>query len=288
MVSYSTVISAVMLAGFTSGAMAQNAVFLTPPVAMMASNSVEYIPEIRLAALNSIPGFAARDLPSGGLFTDLVSAAFAYSDDNRAFTIDYLPPESFDPAGALATGAFDLSYPWFLPDCTNLAPLNNADRKICTDFVASRPFYQVSVGMYARQDSIYLDAMSPSDLFGSHICRPEGFIEFDLAQAGLISPNVMLSNPATLAECMSGLISGAYDIVSIDGLRVQNEIIAMGLAGRVREISSLATIQTVHVLSPRNNPNGRAYLALLDKGLRDLHDSGQWFSIVTAHLATLR
>jgi len=287
MVGYSTVISAVVLAGFTSTAVAQNAVFLTPPVAMMASNSVEYIPEIRLAALNFIPGFAAQDLPSGGLFTELVSAAFAYSDKDRVFTIDYLAAKSPDLTGALAVGAFDLSYPWFLPDCMNLSPLNNADRRLCTDFVASRPFYQIPIGMYARADSIYIDAISANDLLGSHICRPEGGIKFDLAQAGLTDPNVMISNPATLAECMSGLIDGRYDIVSIDTLRAKNEIIAMGIAGQVQEISSLATLQTLHVLSPRNNPNGRAYLALLDNGLRNMHNSGEWFSIVTLHLAAL-
>ena len=42
---------------------------------------------------------------------------------------------------------------------------------------------------------------------------------------------------------------------------------------------------TLHAVTSKNNPNGLAYLAVLNDGLSQLKESGEWFSIVRRHLA---
>ena len=51
------------------------------------------------------------------------------------------------------------------------------------------------------------------------------------------------------------------------------------------EIGDLAGIQTLHVLSPKTNPYGRTYLTLINRGLRTIRESGEWFEVVSRHLA---
>ncbi len=58
-----------------------------------------------------------------------------------------------------------------------------------------------------------------------------------------------------------------------------------GITDQVSELSALAGIQTLHVLSPKSNPYGRTYLTLINRGLRDLRQSGMWFEVVSRHLA---
>ena len=51
------------------------------------------------------------------------------------------------------------------------------------------------------------------------------------------------------------------------------------------ELGDLASVQTLHVLSPKTNPYGRTYLTLINKGLRTMRESGEWFEVVSRHLA---
>ncbi len=272
---------------FVGAATAQTALFVKPPVTLASLEATGSANNVHLAAIDKIDGFAEISLPNGGLFTELVATAMIRANDVRDFDIQFINPQNAQISDEMAQGDFDLSFPWFVPDCTNLAPLNASDKAICSKFIASQPYYEVPIGMFVQTGSDLLNATAPQDLINSHICRPAGHIEFDLAQAGLMPPAVMFSTPATLEECLSGLANGLYDVLSVDTEMALKAIEEMGLTGRIQAIESLETVHTLHVLSPRTNPNGRAYLATLNIGMRDMRHSGEWFSIVAKHMSAL-
>ncbi len=62
------------------------------------------------------------------------------------------------------------------------------------------------------------------------------------------------------------------------------EISKLGLDRRVAEIPALASAQTLHVVAPKGDAEGRAYLDLVNQGLADLQASGRWFEVVSRHL----
>ena len=66
---------------------------------------------------------------------------------------------------------------------------------------------------------------------------------------------------------------------------VSNATSKTGAADASAVLSDLAGIQTLHVLSPKTNPYVRTYLTLINRGLRTIRESGEWFEVVSRHLA---
>jgi polar amino acid transport system substrate-binding protein len=77
---------------------------------------------------------------------------------------------------------------------------------------------------------------------------------------------------------------GEVDVVTLNKSLAAAEISKLGLDGRVAEIAALASAQTLHVVAPKGDPEGRAYLDLVNTGLADLRASGRWFEVVSRHL----
>ena len=229
--------------------------------------------------------FTDEALPEGGLFTDLVKRSMTRADDKRPFRITFINDWGPHLGILLPEGAFDLGFPWFKPDCTKIDRLSESMAARCTNFDFSHPFYEVVIGFYVRKGDPAEKARSYADLFGRSICRPRGYFTFDLEQEDLKAPNVRMEVPATPGDCFRMLASGEVDVVSLNVLISEKEIAEQGIAAQVSELSDLAGIQTMHVLSPKNNPYGRTYLTLINRGLRDLRESGDWFEVVSRHLS---
>ena len=68
------------------------------------------------------------------------------------------------------------------------------------------------------------------------------------------------------------------------GSIAQAEVSKLGFDGRVAEITALASSQTLHVVAPKGNAEGQAYLDLINAGLAELQSSGRWFEVVSRHL----
>ena len=229
--------------------------------------------------------FTDEGLTEGGMFTELVKRAMDRADDKRPFRITFVNDWGPHLGILLPEGAFDLGFPWFRPDCSKIDKLSESMAARCTNFDFSHPFYEVVIGFYVRKGDPAERARDYSALFGRSICRPRGYFTFDLEQEDLKAPNVRMEVPATPTECFEMLAKGEVDVVSLNVLISEKEIKAQALEGQVSEIGDLAGIQTLHVLSPKNNPYGRTYLTLINRGLRDLRESGDWFEVVSRHLS---
>jgi hypothetical protein len=78
-------------------------------------------------------------------------------------------------------------------------------------------------------------------------------------------------------------MQGQVDVVSLIKSGADGELRRLGISDRVAEIKGLSSRQTLHALVLKTNPNGRAYLNMLDRGLASLMASGEWFTVVAFH-----
>ena len=227
--------------------------------------------------------FAHRALPEGGMITELVRLALARAAPEREVNISFVNDWSAH-LGLLDQGAYDLGFPWYRPDCAKADRLSQSMQQRCAGFDFSNPLFEVIIGYYTRAGDPLAGAAGYDGLFGRRICRPAGYFTFDLDQEGLREPNVTRIIPPTAADCFTWLMRGEVDVVTLNKSIAQAEISKLGLDGRVAEITALASSQTLHVVAPKGNAEGQAYLDLINAGLAELQSSGRWFEVVSRHL----
>ena len=251
-----------------------------PPTAAAAT-----LPRIRFLTGGAYAPFTDETLPEQGMFTELVKRAVEIGDPGQQYRVIFIDDWEAHLTELLPSGAFDLGFPWYLPDCGELASLSPANAIHCTEFEASDPFFETVVGYYTLKGSRFEGASSYEQLHGARICRPNGRFTFDLETAGLVPPNIAMLVAPHQAACWEALTTSFVDVVTFEALPAEADLRPLGLIDTVVELPELATVETMHVFAPKANPNGRAYLDLLNEGLRVLRGNGQWFAIISRHLA---
>ncbi len=242
------------------------------------------LPPIRLLTGPYAP-YTGETLPEQGMLTDVVSRALEKAAPEREARIAFIDDWSAHLTILLPEGAFDLGFPWFKPDCTRMELLSAPMQARCTEYLWSQPLHELVVGYFVQAGSPLESVSDPAELVGLTFCRPAGYYTFDLEQRGLGEPRVTIVRPETPADCLQRLVAGDVDVVSLSVTLVEGELAEAGLIGQVTELPDLADILTMHVLGPRTNPFARTYLTLVNRGLREMRESGEWFEVVARHMA---
>lgn len=256
-------------------------------------------PDSRVAALAAIPPereitlltgpdfapFADPSLPGGGLATELVRLALERAAFGRPYRI-VAASDWTRHLDLLARGDFDLGFPWYRPDCSGVSRLGPSMQRRCTDFVFSKPLFEVSMAWYVRPGDPLAEAADYEALAGRRLCRPATYFTFDLREQRLVPPETTLVFPPTAEECFVLLEAGVVDAVSLARAVAESEIARLGLEGRVAESRALASAQTLHVIAPKSSLEARTFLRVVDTGLAELKESGRWFEVVARHLGT--
>ncbi|MFQ5566183.1 MAG: hypothetical protein ACE5EU_07460 [Paracoccaceae bacterium] len=227
--------------------------------------------------------FAHRALPEGGMITELVRLAIARAAPDRTVDITFNDDWSAH-LDLLGQGAYDLGFPWYRPDCAKADRLGPSMRRRCDGFEFSDALFEVAIGYYVRAGDPLAAAEGYDRLFGRRLCRPAGYFTFDLDQEDLKEPNATLVIAPAADDCFTWLMRGEVDVVTLNKSLARAGISRLGLDARVAEIAALASAQTLHVVAPKGDPRGRAYLELINAGLADLRASGRWFEVVSRHL----
>jgi len=227
--------------------------------------------------------FAHRALPEGGMITELVRLAIARAAPEREVNVTFVDDWSAH-LGLLDQGTYDLGFPWYRPDCSKAERLSASMRRRCDGFEFSAPLFEVAIGYYVRAGDPLAGATAYDQLFGRKLCRPAGYFTFDLDQEDLSEPNLTRIIAPTAADCFTWLMRGEVDVVTLNRSLATAGISRLGLDRRVAEIPALASVQTLHVVAPKGDPEGRADLDLVNQGLADLEASGRWFEVVSRHL----
>ncbi len=252
--------------------------------ATTAAAAPSALPPIRFLTGGNFAPFVDDRMPEGGMFNEMIATALRAGDP----VLDHTTVSIFDweahLTALLPTTAFDVGYPWHMPDCTRVDSLSEANRIRCTDYDASQPFFEAVIDYYVLAGSPFEGATSIADLSGTRICRPSGWFTFDMEERGLVEPNVVLVPGAIPTSCWRELQAGTVDIVTYDALTAEGDLHRLGIADKVVVLPQLTSIATMHALAPKSHPNGRAYLDILDRGLAQIRTDGTWFAIVSKHL----
>lgn len=232
--------------------------------------------------------FAGESLHAGGMITDLVTRAVNTAAPEREFHVTFISDRSAHLGVILRDGAFDVSFPWYKPDCFEPEKLGEELRILCDEFEFSNPLYEVSLGYYTRTGNPLIKADSHAGMFGKKLCRPKGQFMFGLDQNNLTAPSVSVETAATAIECFFRLLRGQVDVVSLVKTKADAELRRLGIIDEVAEIEGLQTSLTLHALVPKSNPNGQAYLDIINQGMASLMASGKWFEVVAYHQSPQR
>ncbi|TFL19532.1 LysM peptidoglycan-binding domain-containing protein [Jannaschia formosa] len=249
------------------------------PVVAPAPEPEASEPIVFLTATGFAP-FTDEDLPDGGAITRMVKRSMELADPEQEFRVVFVNDWGAHLSELLPSGAFDMGFPWSLPDCSKVELLTGGNARRCTYFDASDPFYEEGVSYYAAAGSPYADATDYAQLQGTTICRPDGWFSFDLETQGLTEPNVTMVWPGNQLDCWAMLERGEVDIITYDTQVAEEDMRTVGVGDKAVEIEALASSTTLHVFVPKDHPKGRDYLQTLNAGLEELRLSGEWFAIV--------
>jgi polar amino acid transport system substrate-binding protein len=235
--------------------------------------------------------FTGRSLPSGGMTTELLSKAMDLIKEESKGKFDYGVSWVNDWAShlnpLLASRAFDAGYPWIKPDCNNLASLDADARYRCQKFFFSQPLHETLTHLFVKQNS-KLDWDDEQKYVGRNFCRPAGYTTYEFDQDGrnwLKGNKITVMRPPSVDDCFHLLDAGSVDAVVVPDLVGQGVISAMRLTDKVRMVEKPFAIHTLHVIVTKSHPNARTILYYLNASLSKLRESGEFDSIVEAHLS---
>ncbi|MCU0827614.1 MAG: LysM peptidoglycan-binding domain-containing protein [Tabrizicola sp.] len=249
------------------------------------SNTNIYEPPLKFVTSNDWMPFTDESLTGGGIFVRMATTAMQRGGNDRTYEVSYVDDWMSHIDVLLPTGAFDVSVAWEAPDCSKLDLLGEFSVRMCTEFDFSLPIYETAYSFNTLVDSPYAAAREFGDYSGARICRPEAWPISDLEIQGLVEPLVSYVQPKSPMECAQMLLDGEVDLYSIESETGSANFEELGASERVAPNPALATFVTYHFITAKSNPRGRVYIAMLNRGITDMRESGEWYDIVATGLA---
>jgi polar amino acid transport system substrate-binding protein len=250
-----------------------------------AVKSNVYEPPLKFVTSNDWKPFTDESLTGGGIFVRMATTAMQRGGNNRDFEVSYVDDWMAHIDTLLPTGAFDVSIAWEAPDCSKLDMLGEFSARMCTDFDFSLPIYEAAYTFNTLPDNKYANARSFDEYAGAKICRPEAWPLGDLEVQGLAPPVVEYFAPKSPIECAEMLMKGEVDIYSIETETSVANFAELGVADQVVTNPALTTFISYHFLTSKSNPRGRVYIAMLNRGITEMRESGEWYDILATGLA---
>lgn len=249
------------------------------------TDSNVYEPPLKFVSSNDWMPFTDESLTGGGIFVRMAGTAMQRGGNDRGYTVAYVDDWMSHIETLLPTGAFDVSIAWESPDCSKLDLLGEFSVRMCTEFDFSLPIYETAYAFNTLNDSKYANARAFSDYAGAKICRPEAWPISDLEVQGLVEPLVSYVHPKAPLDCAEMLIKGEVDLYSIEAETASSNFTELGANDKVTPNPALATFITYHFITSKSNPRGRVYIAMLNRGITEMRESGEWYDIVATGLA---
>lgn len=267
-----------------NGQSAQEIIAAEEQRAASVKRSSVYQPPIKLVTGNGWAPFADESLNGGGAITRLGTTALQRGGNARDYSVSFVDDWNSHLETLLPLGAFDVSMAWNMPDCTNRTYEWSWETEVrCTQFDASVPVYDIVVGFYSLPESEYASATTFDELNGSTICRMDGWFIHDLEQEGLRNgESITLMQPITARECLDAVLTGTADVATFEVQLFSDTMVEMGLnQNDLVENPFVTSLSSLRFISHRSNPFGKQYLAMLNKGLNEMRESGEWYAVVS-------
>jgi len=235
--------------------------------------------------------FTDTKYPEGGMLAKVVKEITSEPLDGRGSEVYWVNDwSSHLNMLLLQRNAFDAGFPWYKPDCNEPETLDDNGKFRCDSFYFSDPLYKVVVPFYARSDNP-LDPRTADDMRGQTVCRPKGYFTFDLAQKGLIDPSgnggndlITLVKADTPTDCFRQLMDGRVNFVTINAATAASPIRDLGISAEIVERDGLSSLETLHIVVPKELPQAEVLLFEINKRLRALKESGEYNEIARRYL----
>jgi ABC-type amino acid transport substrate-binding protein/phage tail protein X len=243
-----------------------------------------YEPPLKFVTSNNWMPFTDESLTGGGIFVRMATTAMQRGGNDRGYTVAYVDDWMSHIDTLLPSGAYDVSIAWEAPDCSKLDMLGAFSARMCTDFDFSLPIYETAYSFNTLTDSKYAGARKFEDYSGAKICRPEAWPTGDLEVQGLVPPLVEFVQPKDPMDCAQMLLDGKVDVYSIEAETTTANFTELKALDKIAVNPALTTLITYHFLTAKDNPRGRVYIAMLNRGITEMRESGEWYDIVATGL----
>ncbi|PVY76431.1 amino acid ABC transporter substrate-binding protein (PAAT family) [Tamilnaduibacter salinus] len=227
--------------------------------------------------------FTGKELPNGGLVTDVVNSALNNTPGVTSFGVAWVDDWSRHLDPLLSNRTYDLGFPWLKPDCRQ-----TPDNTRCRHFLFSDPMFEMLVLLFVDRSGGFV-FQDESDIHGKTLCRPDGYYTHDLEKNGrlwLTNNRVVLKQPDSVDACFRMLTTGSVDAVALNEFTGRSAMKRLNLENRVRIVQSRPlSIEGLHVLVHRDHPQAERLIGQVNDGLNAIKDSGRYQSIVDRHLS---
>jgi len=245
-----------------------------------------YEPPLKLVTGGGWEPFAGEKLSGQGFMVRLATTSLHRGENNRDYKVSFVNDWGSHTETLLPSGAFDVSIAWYIPDCTKLELLSEASVRRCTELDFTVPVYESVIGYFSVPGNKFANAQKFSDYEGARVCRLEGTFTHDLEEEGLAPPKIEMVHPQTATACFEALMNGTADVAGMEMETAQGAMNKMGLTYKeVVQNPNLSKLLTMRFVTHKANPRGRVYIAMLNRGLNEMRESGEWYDIVAAGLA---
>lgn len=240
--------------------------------------------KINLLTGDDYEPFTGKNLPEGGLITEIVNAAMEAAAPEQGFAIHWVDDwaSHFDPL--LSNALLDIGFPWYQPDC-----VNSPEEYRCQNFLFSQPMFEELVLVFTSKQRPFAYNVD-ADMEGKTLCRPSGYFTFDLNQDGrnwLKDGKVTLKQPKLTADCFEMLLEGEVDAVVLVDFQGKGKIKELGIEDQVNILPQPLAIVGEYVVVHKSHPEAEAMLALVNDGLQKIRTNGTYQDIVERHLARI-
>lgn len=239
--------------------------------------------KLKILTGSEYPPYVDEGLPNGGFSVELVERALLNNGGEVNYRVDVINDWGSHLEPLLSDGAYQLAFPWFQPDCSARELLGESSVWRCDNLRFSEALHEVVVSFYASPavaDSI----TTAEDMQGMRICRPRGYFTHDLEAIGLVPDNYERVAAANPIDCFEQMAEGQVDIVTVNADTTDKILTQLDMHDQSRELMDFASIQTLHVVAMKTDPQARVNLLRVNQGLRALKRSGDFRTIANTHL----
>jgi len=228
--------------------------------------------EVKIVSGPHYPPFAAEHLPQHGLGPFLVSKIFEASGKTVL--------SDFRPWKRAYRETLQLRYDAVLPYT------ETPHRK--QDFLFSEPVFKVHGFIFVRSDSP-INAQSLSDLKGMKYCNPLGFADGRPIERMEMEGHLHRFSPSTLENCFKMLMAGRVDFIKTNPHVAQYMSSNHGLSKQhIRALPFLVETASLHVIVPRNHPNGESLIEAFNRSYNLMKETGQYEELAQDYLENVR
>ena len=215
----------------------------------------------------------------------LATTALNRGGNSREYNVSFVDDWASHTDTLLPLGAFDISIAWYMPDCAKIDLLSDGMKRRCNELDGSLPIYESVVGFFTQPGNQYEGVRAYADYAGARMCRPEGWYTFDLEEQGLIEPVVTMVISKSVNECFELMQDGEVDVVPLELESVAGATRELGIENQVVQNPDLTNLLQMSFVTHKTNPRGRVYIAMLNRGITEMRESGEWYAIISDALA---